>query len=204
MFYRELSLCWAEETGPSLSRSATVFELALPTLKMDSRSRNLRMNLTAWLPVALWAAVIFSSSTGVASSSNTAGLLAWLLAVLYPGFAADQIDFIDLIIRKLGHLTEYFVFALLILRALRLRTQSQPGTGPKPRHVALTLATVVAYAVSDELHQTLVASRTGSLTDVMIDTFGGVCGIFWRHFRAVRRHDAPENIKKVDRSTANP
>jgi VanZ family protein len=152
------------------------------------------MKLTAWLPVALWAAVIFSFSTGAASSSNTAGLLAWLLAVLYPGFAADQIDFVDLIIRKLGHLMEYFVFALLILRALRISPQAGPT--PKPRHVVLTLAAVAAYAVSDELHQTLVASRTGSLTDVMIDTFGGVCGVFWRHFHAVRRHRGPGGIQK--------
>jgi VanZ family protein len=161
---------------------------------MNSRTRNLRVKLKAWLPVALWAAVIFSFSTDSASSSNTTGLLAWFFAVLYPAIAPAHIDFIDLIIRKFGHVMEYFVFALLILRALRI--QSPPGTRLEPRHVGLTLATVVAYAVSDELHQTLVVSRTGSLTDVMIDTFGGVCGVFWRHFRVVRRHRASGVIQK--------
>jgi VanZ family protein len=41
------------------------------------------------------------------------------------------------------------------------------------------LALVLLYALSDELHQTFVPTRTASITDVMIDVLGGICGILW-------------------------
>ena len=77
--------------------------------------------------------------------------------------------------RKLGHWTEYFVLAVLILRALRNET----GKRWELRHAALTLVFIFVYALSDELHQVFVPSRTASFGDVMIDVLGGICGILW-------------------------
>jgi VanZ family protein len=161
---------------------------------MHKQRGELSRSLTAWLPVALWAALIFFFSTDAGSLLNTGGLLARLLSALYSDFTADQIDSIHFIVRKLGHWTEYFIFALLILRALR--TPSQPGPGPKPRHILLTLAIVVAAAVSDELHQTLIPSRTGSPIDVMIDAFGGVCGVLWTRCFAIHSYRAYGDLQK--------
>ncbi len=41
----------------------------------------------------------------------------------------------------------------------------------------LSLVVSVAYAVSDEYHQTLVKGRSGALRDVLIDSVGALSGI---------------------------
>ena len=66
---------------------------------------------------------------------------------------------IDLIGRKLIHMTEYGVLWFLWLRALGYR-----------RPLAAALA--IAYSVTDELHQTAIHGRHGSPVDVLIDSTG--------------------------------
>jgi VanZ family protein len=63
----------------------------------------------------------------------------------------------------------------LVQRA-RLKETDEPW---QSRHIAFTLVFIFVYALSDEFHQLFVPSRTASLGDVMIDVFGGICGIFW-------------------------
>src|SRR6476659_9095572 len=59
-------------------------------------------------------------------------------------------------------MTEYAVLALLLLRA----------TGS----YAWAFAAAVAYACTDEFHQTFVRGRHGAPLDVVIDAVGGVAG----------------------------
>src|SRR3954447_26073084 len=66
----------------------------------------------------------------------------------------------DLVLRKLAHMTEYALLFVLWRRAL-------PGTTP---WVAAAIA--VAYAITDELHQTRVEGRHGAPVDVLIDGAG--------------------------------
>jgi VanZ family protein len=66
----------------------------------------------------------------------------------------------DTILRKAAHLAEYALLWLLWQRALQTRT-------PWPA-VAITLA----YAVSDEYHQSFVEGRHGTPVDVLIDAVG--------------------------------
>jgi VanZ family protein len=54
--------------------------------------------LSAWLPVVLWAAVIFTFSSIPSLSSGLGG---W-----------------DLVLRKLAHIAEYAILGLLLVRAL--------------------------------------------------------------------------------------
>jgi VanZ family protein len=140
-----------------------------------ARRRHLRHLITNWLPIALWAALIFYFSTDQFSSSHTSELLEPLLTWLFPGISADRIASIHFALRKLGHLSEYMIFGVLLLRAL----PQERGRRFKGRHAACTVAFVFIYAVSDELHQGFVASRTASFGDVLIDLFGGICGTFW-------------------------
>lgn len=73
----------------------------------------------------------------------------------------------DFILRKIGHFTEYFIFAALIFRALRRTFFWELG--------GLLLAAVFLsclYAVADEVHQLFVFQRHGSPWDVMIDAVG--------------------------------
>lgn len=130
-----------------------------------------------WMPVLLWGAMIFYFSTDTFSSANTSPLLRELIARLLPGIATQQIDAVDLAVRKFGHLAEYFVLSVLLLRAFdagqRINWNWRSGFW--------TLALVLVCAVTDELHQAFVPSRTAAVADVLIDLFGGVCGILWMY-----------------------
>ena len=74
----------------------------------------------------------------------------------------------DTLLRKLAHITIFGVLWLTLARATRWR---------RP-----ILATVIAlaYAISDELHQSFVAGRHGSPVDVAIDALGiGLALLAW-------------------------
>ena len=80
----------------------------------------------------------------------------------------------DTILRKLAHTAEFAVLAALLWRALRNEL------------AALTAA--IAYAATDELHQTFVRGRHGSPVDVAIDGIGAAAGLLLvLHARGARR-----------------
>jgi VanZ family protein len=66
----------------------------------------------------------------------------------------------DTILRKAAHMAEYGLLWYLWHRALELRS-------PLPAAVI-----ALAYAATDELHQTFVAGRHGTPVDVLIDAAG--------------------------------
>ncbi len=76
----------------------------------------------------------------------------------------------DLLLRKAAHMTEFAVLGALLVRALGRTTPA--------------LALGVAYAASDEWHQTLVRGRDGKVLDVAIDAVGVAIGVLaWRRWR---------------------
>jgi VanZ family protein len=103
----------------------------------------IKTRVSPWLPVALWAAVIFALS---AIPSLSTDLGTW-----------------DLILRKLGHLTEFAILGALLYRAV--------SRAP----AAIALASL--YAVTDELHQAFVSGRHASPLDWLIDTAGATAGV---------------------------
>ena len=83
-----------------------------------------------------------------------------------------ETDF-DVALRKLAHMTEFGLLWWLSLRALRPATTVH-------RAAFGALAIAVAYAISDEVHQSFVAERNPSPFDVAIDTAGmGVAVALW-------------------------
>ena len=146
---------------------------------------NYRALVVNWGPVVLWATLIFSFSTESFSSPETSRILAPALKRLFPGISAHQLEAIHLMIRKLGHWSEYFVLSVLLLRALRRQSNGFSNSGQN----ALTAGVVFLYAISDELHQAFVPNRTASFGDVLIDLFGGLCAIFWLNYRRKRRRN---------------
>ena len=72
---------------------------------------------------------------------------------------------IDLVGRKLVHMSEYALLCLLWWRPLRTVV-------PRGHALAMAFAIAVAYACTDELHQTFVQGRHGSPVDVVIDASG--------------------------------
>ena len=125
--------------------------------------------LKHWWPALLWAVVISGFSTGAFSSDNTSHFILPMLRFFLPHASAETLDFLHHIIRKCGHLTEYFILSMLILRGIR--------AGEKGMHLRWALVTILviaAYAALDEYHQSFVPGRTAAVGDVLIDTSGGI------------------------------
>jgi len=130
-----------------------------------------------WLPVVAWMALIFTASSDRDSYEHSSRLIAPLLRWLFPHLPADTVDRIVFIARKCAHLAEYSVFALLLWRALHkpVKKVFRPWNW---REAGLVLLLVALYAASDEFHQVFVPTRTPRVHDVVIDTLGGVIGLF--------------------------
>lgn len=94
----------------------------------------------------------------------------------FPRMTAEQIDSIHYVFRKICHLTEYALLALLLWRAIRQPQKNNPRPWVWPE-AGLALALVWLYSASDELHQVFVPTRTGMVSDVFIDTSGGALGL---------------------------
>ena len=81
---------------------------------------------------------------------------------------------IDLVGRKLVHMTEYGLLWLLWLRAFGWQ---------RPWAAA---AIAIGYAATDELHQTFVEGRHGTPIDVLIDSTGVLVAALVFHYRTRR------------------
>jgi VanZ family protein len=128
-----------------------------------------------WAAIFVWMTLIFFFSTDLFSGENTSVLLAPVLSAVFPSISGDQLDTIHLGLRKLGHLSEYFILAVLLMRGLAAELPAQRRVSRLL--FALILATL--YGASDEWHQAFVPSRTASVVDVMIDSCGAFCGTLW-------------------------
>ena len=118
----------------------------------------------------LWMTLIFLASTPKGSSVQTYYLAKKILSLFDPAEALnatpDALAKVNFLIRKQAHVTEYFLLAFFIFRALR-------PTRFRPVSRTLIGAFIgVLYAASDEFHQVFVPGRTPAVHDVMIDSVG--------------------------------
>jgi len=145
--------------------------------------------LKHWLPVLIWLGVIFLGSTDMLSAEHTSRFLVPFLRWIDPQISFATLNAIQLGIRKLGHLTEYAILAMLLWRALRSGTRWQMKMSILFLVAALASA---IFAASDEFHQSFVPSRTASPNDVMIDICGALIGLLTCLMFAARKR--PERI----------
>ena len=103
-----------------------------------------------WLPVVVWAGVIFAFSAT-------------------PNLRVAQAADLDFVIRKAGHMFVFGVLAVLIWRAL--------AHSAVRRAMLWSWALTVAYAASDEFHQSFTAGRHASPVDVGIDSVGALLSL---------------------------
>ena len=125
--------------------------------------------LRYWWPALLWAVMISVFSTGLFKSDNTGSVIIPILRFFLPHASAETLGFLHHMIRKCGHLTEYFILSMLILRGIRAGEK-----GLYLRWVLVTILIVACYAALDEYHQSFVPGRTAAVGDVLIDTTGGI------------------------------
>jgi VanZ family protein len=111
-----------------------------------------------WLAVLVWMLVILIFSTDYFSDARTT-------ALLFTSSTGDAI-------RKLAHWGEYFVLAVLLIRA-----QNGKSTGIiSKRRILIAVTFAALYAAIDEWHQSFVPSRDARARDVLIDAIGAACG----------------------------
>jgi VanZ family protein len=118
-----------------------------------------------WLPVVLWAWMIFFLS----SYSNPYQAL--IPMNIYEG---RNISLLNLtiqteIVGEVSHLFIYFVLGGLILRALI------PSSHPSTVWYAWGIA--ILYSLGDEIHQIFVPGREFQLEDLAVDTIGALVGV---------------------------
>jgi VanZ family protein len=122
--------------------------------------------------VAVCIGVILGFSGEDFSAGQTSRIIGPLLRWLFPHLDPATLYAAHGLVRKGAHVTEYAVLGLLAFRALRLSLAIS-----LPRTALLGIALVLAVAATDELRQSFLPSRTGSLVDVMIDLSGGALGV---------------------------
>jgi VanZ family protein len=118
-------------------------------------------------PLVAWAVLIFIGSGNVLSAEHTSILLP-IVKWLFPSANPQFLSVVHFLIRKAGHLTEYAILATLGARAFR----HSPHQVLRRNWFWLSLLLAIAYALSDEFHQSFVPARTASIYDCMIDTSG--------------------------------
>ena len=91
-----------------------------------------------------------------------------------------------IVVRKLGHVTGYALLTALWAWALQ-------GVVKRPALTAVCIA--LAYACTDEIHQTFVRGRNGSPVDVGVDAIGMALAVALIHLRQL----SPAQRGKVDR-----
>jgi len=106
-----------------------------------------------WLPVFLWAIVIFSFSS-------------------IPTAHVSQIHWKDFIVKKTAHMTEYAIFTVLLYRAFL------GGGASKKKAFLYAFLVCVLYAMTDEFHQSFTPGREPTLRDVGFDTIGSSIAIY--------------------------
>lgn len=109
--------------------------------------------MSAYLPVLIWAGVIFFLSN-------------------QPALPGPPVLTLDFIVKKMGHITVYAILWWLVHRSITI-------TQPKNKFAAswVSLLIVLLYAISDEYHQSLVPGRHPGLKDIGYDMLGA--GIAW-------------------------
>ncbi len=153
---------------------------------MTKTKKRIICAVIAWLAVAAWGIFIFSMSADNAEeSSEKSGEVVDLVAgIVVPGYddmtpeeKTEAIKPLSFPIRKLAHISEYTVLGALLAIAVFFT----PKLEVLWARTVLPFVIGVAYASTDEYHQSLVPGRGPSVWDVCIDATGvilGVCAVF--------------------------
>lgn len=127
-----------------------------------------RMRLTEviryWLPAAALSALLLAFSGSEASSENSGTWLLWILAHLTRPLEPERFAILHFAVRKAGHVVAYGLLGALDFRAVR-----GPRFGWSARWAGLAIVLAGAVAATDEFIQSFVPSRTGAVSDFVLD-----------------------------------
>jgi VanZ family protein len=143
----------------------------------DRRDTRLRTFLW-WAPVVIWAGVIFYMSTGTFGTPLSDRLLRDLLGILHLEVSQHTFGLLAFGFRKLGHFTEYGIFAIFLYHALG----KDHGSVWNPRKALACILLAGLYSLTDEFHQRFVPGRGPSIVDCGFDTIGATLGMVIVYF----------------------
>lgn len=155
------------------------------------------------LSLALMALIFgFSANTGEESAGLSGKVTEWLLPRLYPqylamsaGKRAGAFQTVHYLLRKLAHFTEFALLGAALRQFLWTFPIKRPGLW--------AFLSCALFAAADELHQTLVAGRSGRFQDTLIDSAGALSGILLAA-AAVALIQYAKLKKSVDLKNINP
>jgi len=115
-------------------------------------------------------------STDLGSMQTSQRLMNPIFLWFNPALNSHDLYFANIVFRKVCHLTEFAVLAMLVWRTRDLLKSPWPGSGTL-RLAALTLSVCAFFAISTELIQYASQSRAASPWDILINMTGAVLGL---------------------------
>jgi VanZ family protein len=152
-----------------------------------------------WLPVIAWAAIIFFMSTRTFGSPFSNRLLRDLLSLLHLKVSHHTFYILATGFRKLGHFTEYGVFAIFLYHALG----REHGRAWNPKKALACILLAGLYSLTDEFHQRFVPGRGPSIVDSGFDTVGATLGMAVVYFMRRGRIEPAADVKEESSAGGN-
>ena len=132
--------------------------------------------IVSWLMVIATMLIIysFSGETAQESTETSGGIIEAILKLFLPNekVTVDLIARLQHPIRKLAHFSIFALLGFTLANAFKVTFKIK-----NIFNYLLSLASVIIYASTDELHQGLIDGRGPSFKDVLIDSLGGLAGI---------------------------
>jgi VanZ family protein len=125
------------------------------------------MTRTRFAIASFWLVLVLLLGSAYFAAQETGRFVLPFLRLLMPGAPPSDLQAIHMVLRKLAHVAEYAVLALLWYQALHRVGGRSPRTAA---WVALSICLVCSFV--DEAHQSMLPSRHGSARDFVIDAFG--------------------------------
>ena len=125
--------------------------------------QNVKFFIAKIVPLALWCLLIFYFSS----------------LPVQPIIDADALGVYNILLRKVVHVVEFAVLAVLAQRCFKSLTFGKKRIGG-----AVAILFSLAYAIFDEWHQTFIFGREGKPLDVITDVCGIALGyIAWKKIK---------------------
>lgn len=113
-------------------------------------------------------AIIFTMSSF--NSIESANQSNYIVNIISSVLNINNIELLNLIIRKLAHYIEYLILGILVINMFIKNNI--------PQSYLISIIFCVIYAISDEIHQFLIPGRACQLRDILIDSIGSITGIY--------------------------
>ena len=143
-----------------------------------NRERGKRWFLFVLLIVWMGMIFYFSAKPAVQSAEMSASVGKMVGKLFVPGFnemeEQEQDSFaenIDFVVRKSAHACEYAVLGILLFWNYEQKIRKRSVLA------GISWLSVAVYAATDEIHQLFVPGRSGQISDVLLDSFGGLAGV---------------------------